>query len=170
MARKEAAAANGFAQQLYLEHHGWLCHWLRQKVGCAHHAEDLAQDTFISILLSPQLLAIRQPRPFLATVARRLVANYYRRKTIEESYLQALSELPAIDAPSPEVRQQTLEMLEQLDQALDGLPAHVREAFLLAHLQGMRYCDIAERLRVSTSSVKQYLQRANLHCFFALAA
>ncbi|WP_425249841.1 sigma factor-like helix-turn-helix DNA-binding protein, partial [Enterobacter hormaechei] len=33
-------------------------------------------------------------------------------------------------------------------------PAHVREAFLLAHLQGMRYCDIAERLRVSTSSVK----------------
>ncbi|MDU7470697.1 MAG: sigma-70 family RNA polymerase sigma factor, partial [Serratia marcescens] len=80
------------------------------------------------------------------------------------------SELPAIEAPSPEVRQQTLEMLEQLDQALDGLPAHVREAFLLAHLQGMRYCDIAERLRVSTSSVKQYLQRANLHCFFALAA
>src|SRR5690349_10159921 len=116
MARKEAAAANGFAQQLYLEHHSWLCHWLRQKVGCAHHAEDLAQDTFISILLSPQLLAIRQPRPFLATVARRLVANYYRRKTIEESYLQALSELPAIEAPSPEVRQQTLEMLEQLDQ------------------------------------------------------
>lgn len=170
MASKETAPSHGFAQQLYREHHGWLCHWLRQKVSCAHHAEDLAQDTFISILVSPQLLAIRQPRPFLATVARRLVANFYRRKKIEESYLQALSDLPEACAPSPEVRQQAIEMLEQLDQALDGLPAHVREAFLLAHLQGMRYGDIAERLRVSSSSVKQYLQRANLHCFFALSA
>lgn len=170
MARKDIAIANGFARQLYSEHHGWLCHWLRQKVGCAWHAEDLAQDTFISILLSPQLTAIRHPRPFLATVARRLVANYYRRKHIEERYLQALSELPEAESPSAEIRLQTIEMLEKLDQALDGLPAPVREAFLLAHLQGMRYCDIAERLRVSASSVKQYLQRANLQCFFALSS
>mgnify|MGYP004716515919 CR=1 FL=1 len=103
-------------------------------------------------------------------MARRLVANFYRRKKIEEHYLQAHAELPEEAIPSPEVRQQAMEMLEQLDRALDGLPPHVREAFLLAHLQGMRYGDIAERLRVSTSSVKQYLQRANLHCFFALSA
>jgi RNA polymerase sigma-70 factor (ECF subfamily) len=70
--------------------------------------------------------------------------------------------------PSPETRLLTLEILEQLDAALDGLPAPIREAFLLAHLHGMRYSDIAERLRVSSSSVKQYLQRANLQCFFAL--
>ncbi|MBM7343219.1 sigma-70 family RNA polymerase sigma factor [Pantoea coffeiphila] len=170
MARKQSAASHGFAEQLYLEHHSWLCSWLRNRVSCASHAEDLAQDTFLGILLSPQLLTIREPRPFLATVARRLVANFYRRKKIEEHYLQALAELPEEAIPSPEVRQQAIEMLEQLDRALDGLPPHVREAFLLAHLQGMRYSDIAERLRVSTSSVKQYLQRANLHCFFALSA
>ncbi|MFZ4834770.1 sigma-70 family RNA polymerase sigma factor [Rouxiella sp. Mn2063] len=170
MTRKVVAGASGLTGQLYFDHHRWLCHWLVQKVGCPRHAEDLAQDTFLSILINSDPASIRQPRPFLATVARRLVANHYRRRTIEEAYLDALRLLPEAETPSPEVRLLTIELLEQLDTTLDGLPAPVREAFLLAHLQGMRYCDIADRLRVSTSSVKQYLQRANLQCFFALAS
>lgn len=156
------------AQQLYCEHQSWLHQWLRNKVGCPQQAKDLTQDTFVNVLVSPELHTIRQPRPFLATVARRLVANYYRRKTLEEAYLEALATQPEHLHPSPEDRWVILETLEQIDSALDGLPAPVREAFLLAHFQGMRYADIAERLRISSSSVKQYLQRANLQCFFAL--
>ncbi|VEB94999.1 Probable RNA polymerase sigma factor fecI [Cedecea lapagei] len=156
------------AQKLYCDHQRWLYHWLRNKVGCPEQAQDLTQDTFIKILVSPDLVSIRQPRPFLATVARRLIANHYRRKKIEEAWLEALASRPEQEHPSPEARLLILEVLEQIDTALDGLPSQVREAFLLAHLQGMRYCDIAERLRVSSSSVKQYLQRANLHCFFAI--
>lgn len=156
------------AQQLYCEHQSWLYQWLRNKVSCPQQAKDLTQDTFLNILLSPDLLSIRQPRPFLATIARRLVANHYRRKTLEDAYLDALATQPEHLHPSPEERWVILETLEKIDSALDGLPPPVREAFLLAHLQGMRYSDIAERLRISSSSVKQYLQRANLQCFFAL--
>lgn len=43
-------------------------------------------------------------------------------------------------------------------------------AFLLAHLEDLSYAEIAERLGVSASSVKQYLMRANRHCLFALGA
>ncbi|MBU4682889.1 sigma-70 family RNA polymerase sigma factor [Cedecea davisae] len=163
-------SAQQVAQQLYCDHQRWLYHWLRNKVGCPEHAQDLTQDTFINILVSPDLAAIRQPRPFLATVARRLVANHYRRKKLEEAWLEALATQPEQEHPDPETSLLILETLEKIDSALDGLPPHVREAFLLAHLQGMRYCDIAERLSVSSSSVKQYLQRANLHCFFALSS
>ena len=74
-------------------------------------------------------------------------------------------------ARSPsEVHYLALEALRQVDQALDGLPSKVKEAFLLAHLEGLSYSDIAERLDVSASSVKQYLARANQHCLFALGA
>ncbi|MFP1677573.1 sigma-70 family RNA polymerase sigma factor [Alloalcanivorax sp. C16-2] len=154
---------------LYTEHHGWLLHWLRRRLGDAGVADDLAQDTFVSLMNSGNASDIRQPRPFLATIARRLIAHRHRRQLLENSYLDYLATLPEEVAPPPERRLQALQALQQVDQALDGLPARVREAFLLAHLEGLRYAQIAERLGVSASSVKQYLTRANRQCLFALA-
>lgn len=46
----------------------------------------------------------------------------------------------------------------------------MKEAFLLAHLHELSYAQIAQRLGVSSSSVKQYLTRANRQCLFALSA
>ena len=40
----------------------------------------------------------------------------------------------------------------------------------LAQLEGLSYAEIAARLNVSASSVKQYLTRANRQVFFALPA
>lgn len=161
------ASANTCLQSLYQEHHHWLHRWLRQRIGCPEHAADIAQDTFLSILSSKDLFSIREPRSFLSTVARRLMANVYRRRLIEQAYLEALALLPEAVEPSPEVRVLALEALTLLDRMLDDLPGKVREAFLLSHLQGLKITEIAERLGVSTRSVKLYLVRANQHCFFA---
>lgn len=156
-------------EALYADHHRWLLGWLYRKLGDACVADDLAQDTFVSVLKDGTAPAIRQPRPFLATIARRLIARRHRRQLLETSYLEMLAALPRELAPPPENRLLALEALQQVDRALDGLPAKVREAFLLAHLEGLRYVDIAARLGVSASSVKQYLTRANRQCLFALA-
>lgn len=161
---------HSLTETLYLEHHSWLRHWLRRKLGCADTAADLAQDTFISILNQNAAADIREPRPFLTTIARRLLAHRHRRHQLETAYLDYLANLPGDLAPSPENRMLALEALQQLDAALDGLPPPVREAFLLAHLEGLSYAQIAERLAVSTSSVKQYLGRANRQCLFAVDA
>jgi RNA polymerase sigma-70 factor (ECF subfamily) len=98
------------------------------------------------------------------------MAHRQRRKLLETSYLELLAALPEELAPSPELQLLALEAVQQVDQALDGLPPKVKEAFLLAHLQELSYAQIAQRLGVSSSSVKQYLTRANRHCLFALSA
>lgn len=156
-------------EALYSNHHSWLYGWLRRRLGDSFAAADLAQDTFISVITAGSAGQIEAPRPFLATVARRLIAHRHRRQLLEDSYLETLAALPEEMAPSPEESYLALEALRQVDQALDGLPPQVKEAFLLAHLEGLSYAEIAERLSVSTSSVKQYLTRANRHCLFMLA-
>jgi len=171
----DVMAAADFSQQqqlhaLYSNHHGWLQGWLRHKLGNAFDAADLAQDTFVSVLTGGAAPQIREARPFLATIARRLVAHRYRRQVLEEAYLAALACLPPAVAPAPEERLLALEALQEIDAALDGLPFPVRTAFLLAQLEGLSYAEIAARLDVSASSVKQYLTRANRHVFFALPA
>lgn len=112
---------------------------------------------------------IREPRPFLATIARRLVAHRHRRQVLETGYLEMLAQLPQEQMPSPEMQWMAIEALQQLDRALDSLPPRVKEAFLLAHLEELSYAAIAQRLGVSSSSVKQYLARANRQCLFAIA-
>ena len=64
------AAANGAMHTFYTEHHGWLSAWLRRRLGCSHSAADLAQDTFVRVLLRPQVLpTLREPRAYLSTLA-----------------------------------------------------------------------------------------------------
>ncbi|WP_350304660.1 sigma-70 family RNA polymerase sigma factor [Photorhabdus viridis] len=162
--QKAMSEINSFAQQFYFEHHDWLYNWLRHKVSCPCHAEDLTQDTFLNVLSGSNLSDIRQPRPFLATVARCLVANYYRRRKTEGHYLQYINSIPKTTTPSTESRLVTFEQLEKLDITLDKLPSRVKQAFLLAQLQGLRYSEIADQLQVSSSSVKQYLQQAHNKC------
>lgn len=154
---------------LYSNHRSWLQRWLYRKLGNACDAADLVQDTFISVITGGYTEDIREPKPFLATIAGRLVAHRWRRNQLETAYLEALATLPAELMPSPEAQMLALEALLEIDRALDGLPTRVKEAFLLAHLEELSYAQIAERLNVSTSSVKQYLTRANRQCLFALS-
>lgn len=161
---------NEEVDKLYKDHHWWLLGWLRRKLNGSEHVADLAQDTFVSIMASNGAATIREPRPFLATVAKRLVANHYRRQTVERSYLDALASLPETMAPPPEIRAIALQALIAIDRALDGLRPKEREAFLLAHLEGWSYADIARHINVSISSIKQYLIKANQQCLFAIPA
>ena len=66
--------------------------------------------------------------------------------------------------PSVEERHLVLEALLLVDQMLAGLPSKVRQAFLLAQLDGLTYRQIALRLAVSERSVKNYMTRAMLAC------
>ncbi|MDR0226832.1 MAG: sigma-70 family RNA polymerase sigma factor [Burkholderiaceae bacterium] len=150
---------------LYVEHHGWLQSWLRHKLGNVFEASDIAHDTFVNVITSGMAGRIEQPRPFLATVARHLVIRQHRRRLLERAYLDTLALLPPDLAPSPEERLMALQSLQALDQALDALAPKVREAFLLAHLEGLSYADIAARLGVSMTSVKRYLAQGYERCF-----
>jgi len=150
---------------MYASHHGWLLGWLRKRLGSAADAADLAHDTFLRVLTQARP-DIREPRAFLSTVAGGILANFYRRRDIEQAYLRSLAELPEASVPSPEVRAIVLETLVEIDRRLGGLPAPVRRAFLLAQVDGMKQSDIAVTLGVSLPTVQRYVARALLQCFF----
>ena len=152
---------------LYVAHHSWLLGWLRYKLGCMHDAADLAQDTFVRVLTSRELQAdqqLQEPRAFLLTVAGRLVSNHFRRRSLEHAWLETLAALPEQQVPSPEVQASLLQSLNEIDLMLDGLAPRVRQAFLLAQLEGLTYAKIAERLGISVRTVKRYMAEAYEQC------
>ncbi|AZG11245.1 sigma-70 family RNA polymerase sigma factor [Pigmentiphaga sp. H8] len=153
---------------LYREHHGWLQRWLARRLGNPAQADDLAQDTFIRVLGHEQdLVQLREPRAYLATIARRLVINLRERQTLEQAYLEALANMGEALALSPEERCLLLETLCQIDAMLSELPAAVRRAFLLSQVEGLEYGAIAGMLGVSVRTVQRYVLRGLEQCILA---
>jgi RNA polymerase sigma-70 factor (ECF subfamily) len=173
------AAESGVQQQLhvlYRDHHSWLFSWLRRRMGCAHHAADVAQDTFERLLASRdallgQRLLIHEPRAYLTTTAKRLLVDRARREQLERSYLAELArmadDLPQY--PSPEQLLMAVQALNQICQVLEGVSANARAAFLLHYLEGQTHASVAGQLGVSIKMIQKYLVQVLLHCNQLLA-
>ncbi|MDC6167550.1 sigma-70 family RNA polymerase sigma factor [Paucibacter sp. XJ19-41] len=153
---------------LYSEHQAWLLGWLRRKLGCAHQAADVVQDTFLRILTSRDALgAMREPRAYLSATAQRLLVDQARRGLIEQAYLEelarAVAQHPACHA-SPEQTLAAVQALAQISALLERVSARAREAFLRHYLDGQTHAEIAHALGVSTRMVQKYLVQVLLQC------
>jgi RNA polymerase sigma factor (sigma-70 family) len=158
------AAPSHPAGRWYASHHAWLVVWLQRKMGCPHGAADLAQDTFVRVLAAREIEQVAEPRAFLTTLAKRVLFSHWRRRELEQAYLQALAESPQATAPSPEDMAVLHEALQAIDQRLNGLPAKVKQAFLLHRLDGLTHVQIACEMGISVASVERYMKQAYLHC------
>jgi RNA polymerase sigma-70 factor (ECF subfamily) len=149
---------------LYREHNSWLRGWLCQRLNNSADAADLAQDTFIRVLVARNAGTLKAPRQYLATVARGLVIDLYRRRSLEHAYLEVLAMQPERYAPSTETRAVILDTLLAIDRLLDGLGARTRAIFLAVQLEGLSYEKTAELVGVSVTTVRKHLARALMNC------
>ncbi|WP_420548050.1 sigma-70 family RNA polymerase sigma factor [Curvivirga sp.] len=159
-------------EHLYTGHNLWLRNWFSSRLGCSFQAADLAQDTFVRILMRRESLdhsVIRQPRAYLRVIAKGLLVDHFRHKEVERAFLEALSILPEPEVLSPEDQKVLLESIQLIDAALDRLPDPVRKAFLLSQLDGATYSEIANEMEISTRTVKRYMQKGFSQCLMAVA-
>ncbi|MDY0962578.1 MULTISPECIES: sigma-70 family RNA polymerase sigma factor [Massilia] len=156
-------------QLLYKDNHGWLCRWLRQRLDSADDAVDLAHDTFLRLLRRPdEVPGIVEPRAFLATIARGLLNDHWRRRTLEQAWLETLAALPEDVAFSPEQLVSMQQELQQLDAMLGQLAPKAREVFVLSQLEGLTYVQIAARTGLSDRTVKRYMAQGFELCLNAM--
>ncbi|MFL9814237.1 RNA polymerase sigma factor [Stutzerimonas sp. VN223-3] len=156
-----------FVGALYRDHRDWLLSWLRRYQACPHRAEDLSQDTFLRLLKRNDLNGVREPRALLATIARGLLIDHFRRNALERAYLDELALQPEGTQPSAEEQLQTIEALREVNELLGRLSANARAAFFYNRLDGMTHAEIAQRLGVSVPRVRQYLAQALRQCYIA---
>jgi len=157
-------------QHIYEQHHSWLHGWLRGKLHNACDAADVAHDTFVRILGGRHAAQILEPRDYLATIARGLVIDRYRRHAIEQAYKQSLAERPDATAISEEDKAIIIETLVAVDKALASLGERSRRIFMLSQIDGLTYQQIADQLQVSQTTVKKHMVRALTECSMIMAS
>lgn len=150
---------------LYQLHHGWIRNLFRHKLGNAQDAAELAHDVFVRLLSKPCTFASdADAKAYLGAVSRNMCVDFWRRRRVEQAWLEALAERPEVHAPSEEHRALVFEALLQVQVMLEKLPAPVAEAFILVQLHGLGYREIAERLGVSERTVTSYMAKAMFQC------
>lgn len=152
-------------ETVYEHHHRWLVALLNKKAKNPFDAYDLAHDVFVLLLKKPrQFDSFEGTRNYLSALAHGVFVDAQRRSILEQAWQEAMALRPQAQHPSPEERLVILETLAEVAAMLERLPEKAAKAFLMVHLEGMRYREIAEHLQVSERMVKKYIAQAMLHC------
>ncbi|WTR17422.1 sigma-70 family RNA polymerase sigma factor [Streptomyces sp. NBC_00138] len=138
---------------LYREHSGALfAYVLRLVAGDRYLAEDVVQETLLRAWKSASRLdpAARSLRPWLVTVARRIVIDGHRSRLSrpQESSPAALEQLPAQDELERSLRLMTI------SDALQDLSAAHREALVETYFRGRTVNEAADELGLPPGTVR----------------
>ncbi|SEF53833.1 RNA polymerase sigma-70 factor, ECF subfamily [Thauera chlorobenzoica] len=159
------SASSPTIAMLYIDHHTWLQAWLGRRLGNAADAADLAHDAFIRLIDKPRRFdSAPEARGYLRSMANGLCIDLWRRRSIEQAWLDTLAAQPEAVAPSAEHQSIVLETLYEIDTLLRSLPPRAAQAFVMAVACDMTYREVALELGVSVRMVAKYVAKATLHC------
>jgi RNA polymerase sigma-70 factor, ECF subfamily len=138
-------------------------------LGHETEAQDITQEVFLKAYERyGELSQSPTAGGWLKTVATNLCLNHLSRyrsrwRFFSEMRLDDEESDYAADLPAPETQARELDLADQrrlIEDALQRLPAAQRVPLALYHFEGMRYEEIAARLKISLSKVKTDIFRA----------
>lgn len=151
-AQTRAPGLGGIAE-LYRRYAPWLTARMRGRFGA--EAEDIAQDAWLRVASLETLEAIRHPKAFLLQTATNLGRDRYRHRQVA---LRAAAFLPDEAAGADQMEAVLLE------EVIDGLPAPLRDVFVLSRFGGLSHEQIGQQLGITPRTVEWRMTKAVKLC------
>jgi RNA polymerase sigma factor (sigma-70 family) len=148
--------------------------FIRRRVPDPRDAEDILQDVFSALVEANRLfMPIEHVTGWLFTVARNRITDLFRKKQPESFSDQATADdegdllpfeelLPSPDA-GPEAAYARNVLLDELELALDELPAEQRAVFVAHELEGRSFKELAAETGVNVNTLLARKRYAVLH-------
>jgi len=141
-----------------------LRNFIRKRVPNEADAEDLLQEVFFEVVEAFNLHEpVAQWGAWMFQVARNRIVDFFRRKrlwvfaddpepTAGEAETSLLESLPSPDAGPADAYLRSV-LLEEIEDALDELPAEQREVFIAHEIDGESFKEISARTGVSVNTL-----------------
>lgn len=151
------------ADRLVREHEGWVRSVIFGVVGRWDLVDDIAQQVWAQVW--ERLRSLNDPqrlKPWLYSVARNAAidASQARRRRMAASLEPVAGSLGDERTAPPSQTLANRELRGLLLRAVEALPAHYREPFVLRHLEDWNYSQIGELLGLPVETVETRLVRA----------
>ena len=132
-------------------------------IGDRHDSEDIAQDAFVRAYKGlPKFEKRAKFSSWLYQIALNLCKDYLKAKSrharsADDEQLAAMDGDPKDQAPRVVLQ---VELSDKMREAINKLPYLYRESFVLRHLQGLDYSDVATITSVPADTVRVRAYRA----------
>jgi RNA polymerase sigma factor (sigma-70 family) len=141
--------------------------YLHNRFPALNDHDDLVQEAYVRLLSARRKGKLTCTKAFLFTITRNLAIDMFRRRqsTAAHEPIAELAALPMLEEPSEIAA--TIEYQkrhEVLINAVISLPERCREVMMLRHMDGMAYKEIAERLGISSNTVRVHLVKGVCDC------
>lgn len=143
---------------LFEEHVETVYAYAARRTNSSAIAEDIASETFSEAFRRPDRIPHDDPLPWLLGIARRKIADHFRRLNSRRE-VALFAEILASNTLAVGLLLQDEEAL-QLRKLIDELPADQREALLLHYVEGFAAKQISVTMGRSPFAVNSLLQRA----------
>ncbi len=143
-----------YSRRLY----GFVFRYVKQDLD----TEEIVQEVFIKIWKSRDNINVYSSfESFLFTIAHNATVNLLKKRVTEQKYVEYIKSLQYIDDSyelTDEIHYKELEA--KYHGLLDELSPRQKEIFQLSRLEGLSHKEIAEKLGISTNTVKNHLVAA----------
>ena len=144
-----------------LAHEEALVRYLRRCWSQADDIHDLRQETYVRVFEAARRERPHQPKSFLFTTARHLMADRLRRGRIVS--IEAVGDFESLNVPvdeaGPERRHDARQSLRRLAEAFDRLPDRCREVVWLRKVEELPQKEVARRLGVAEKTVEKQVAK-----------
>jgi RNA polymerase sigma-70 factor (ECF subfamily) len=154
----------GWQRRAFDAFHGLVHGLLIKSLGPRAEIADLAGDVFVTFFTSAH--RIQSPlavRSYLVSITLNLARRELRLRKRRELFQRFTGGTADYDQEAGQDDPKAKAALLQLSRILDELSPDDRAAFVLSNLEGLPILEIAQTLKVSESTAKRRIRRANSH-------
>lgn len=152
--------------QLYKDNYRRIYRFFLKNIGGTREdASDAAQEVFKRLIRNNGVAAMESPAGYTWGIARNLIKEVRRSRTIRSQWLSLRTEDAekcASKMADPEENLENRQMVEGVLSVLNRLPPRCREVFILHRFKGLSHREIAEKLDISPKTVENHMVNALL--------
>jgi len=120
-------------------------------------SEDIVQDTFVKFWDKMEAVSEGKETSYLFASAKNLLLNKIAHNKVVDTYVKSQTES---FVKSPHYDLEVAEFQQKLERVIAKLPDNQREVFLMNRIDGYKYREIAELLKISQKAVEKRMSKA----------
>jgi RNA polymerase sigma-70 factor (family 1) len=145
--------------ELYDRYFKILFNYTFSKVNDEYIAQEIVQELFVSIWQKRSTNVILVCRPYLFSMAKRLIITHYRKQNTREQHYSEWTYRAVLLADNTDHHLLSSDLENSYQDSLQLLPPKCKQVFLMSR-QGHPNREIAEKLSISEKTVEQHISKA----------